>query len=172
VAALSAWLHARRSWPADGDLLFSLKRTGTPITDMSLGKIVREAFATIGHEAEDMGPRILRNTYCRRLLIRGVAPDTVTERLGLASNRTVERIAATIDVPVSQDCPLFSREAVSGLLRHTRSSNFRIKRTEQHRETQHGHTLAWALYALTLLAALFAGLRWIITNDPSYAWAE
>ncbi|MGN5480234.1 hypothetical protein ACTMU2_35875 (plasmid) [Cupriavidus basilensis] len=105
MAALSAWLYARRSWPADGDLLFSLKRTGTPITDMSLGKIVREAFATIGHEADDMGPRILRNTYCRRLLIRGVAPDTVTERLGLASNRTVERIAATIDVPVSQDCP-------------------------------------------------------------------
>ncbi|MGX0137924.1 hypothetical protein ACUXAV_005913 [Cupriavidus metallidurans] len=33
-------------------------------------------------------------------------------------------------------------------------------------------TLAWALYALTLLAALFAGLRWIITNDPSYAWVE
>ncbi|WP_017510994.1 MULTISPECIES: tyrosine-type recombinase/integrase [Cupriavidus] len=105
VAALSAWLHARRSWPADGDLLFSLRRTGTPITDMSLGKIVREAFATIGHEAEDMGPRILRNTYCRRLLLRGVAPDAVTERLGLVSNRTVERIAATIDAPVSQDCP-------------------------------------------------------------------
>lgn len=104
VATLSAWLDARRTWPAGSDLLFSLRRTGTPITDMSFGKIVREAFATIGHEAEDMGPRILRNTYCRRLLIRGVAPDAVTERLGLVSNRTVERIAATIDVPVSQDC--------------------------------------------------------------------
>jgi len=33
-------------------------------------------------------------------------------------------------------------------------------------------TLAWALYALTLLAALFVGLHWIITNDPSYAWVE
>lgn len=52
-----------------------------------------------------MGPRILRNTYCRRLLIRGVAPDAVTERLGLASNRTVTRIAATLDPPESQDRP-------------------------------------------------------------------
>ncbi len=33
-------------------------------------------------------------------------------------------------------------------------------------------SLAWGLYALTLLAALFAGLRWIITNDPSFKWAE
>ncbi|HBD37120.1 site-specific integrase [Cupriavidus pauculus] len=105
VATLSAWLGERRAWPAEGDLLFSLKRTGTPITDMSLGKIVREAFAAVDHEAEDMGPRILRNTYCRRLLIRGVAPDAVTERLGLASNRTVTRIAATLDPPESQDRP-------------------------------------------------------------------
>ncbi|WP_172966215.1 tyrosine-type recombinase/integrase [Cupriavidus pauculus] len=105
VATLSTWLGNRRAWPAEGDLLFSLQRTGTPITDMSLGKIVREAFAAVGHEAEDMGPRILRNTYCRRLLIRGVAPDAVTERLGLASNRTVARIAATLDAPGSQDRP-------------------------------------------------------------------
>lgn len=97
VETLGAWLSVRRAWPADGDLLFSLKRTGTPITDMSLGKIVREAFAVIDHEAEDMGPRILRNTYCRRLLHRGVPHDAVTERLGLTSNRTVSRIALTID---------------------------------------------------------------------------
>jgi len=103
IATLGSWLVERRAWPAEGDLLFSLKRAGTPVTDMSLGKIVREAFAAIGYEAEDMGPRILRNTYCRRLLIGGVAPEEVTERLGLASNRTVDRIAATIDTPESPD---------------------------------------------------------------------
>lgn len=27
-------------------------------------------------------------------------------------------------------------------------------------------TLAWAAYAFTLLAALSAGLRWLIQNDP------
>lgn len=97
IAPLSAWHAVRRDWPVAGDLLFILKRTGTPITDMSLGKIVREASASIGHDPKDMSPRILRNTYCRRLLIRGVAPNAVTQRLGLASNRTVERIVATID---------------------------------------------------------------------------
>lgn len=101
VPTLSTWLSARPAWPVNGDLLFSLKRVGTPVTDMSLGKIVREAFSAIGHKAEDMGPRILRNTYCRRLLILGVAPAEVTERLGLASNRTVTRIAATIKTAVS-----------------------------------------------------------------------
>ncbi|MWL91345.1 tyrosine-type recombinase/integrase [Cupriavidus sp. SW-Y-13] len=97
LATLTAWLSVRRGLPVNGDLLFTLKQAGTPITDMSLGKIVREAFAAIGYEAEDMGPRILRNTYCRRQLLGGVAPDAVSERLGLASNRTVVRIAATID---------------------------------------------------------------------------
>lgn len=97
IATLRAWHAERHGWPVAGDLLFTLKRTGTPITDMSFGKIVREASASVGQNPEDMSPRILRNTYCRRLLIRGVAPDAVTERLGLASNRTVERIAATLD---------------------------------------------------------------------------
>ncbi|SDP77685.1 Site-specific recombinase XerD [Ralstonia sp. 25mfcol4.1] len=97
IAPLAAWHAVRRDSPVDGDLLFTLKRTGTPITDMSLGKIVREALAAIGQDVGNMSPRVLRDTFCRRLLIRGVAPDAVTERLGLASNRTVVRIAATID---------------------------------------------------------------------------
>lgn len=33
-------------------------------------------------------------------------------------------------------------------------------------------TLAWSLYALVLFTALFAGLRWVIANDPSYAWSD
>lgn len=97
IAPLAAWHAVRQNLPVDSDLLFTLKRTGTPITDMSLGKIVREALAAIGQDVENMSPRTLRNTFCRRLLIRGVAPDAVTERLGLASNRTVVRIAATIE---------------------------------------------------------------------------
>lgn len=101
TAPLAAWHAVRHDWPVDGDLLFTLKRVGTPITDMSLGKIVREAVACIGQDVQNMSPRILRNTYCRRLLMRGVAPEAVTERLGLASNRTVVRIAATIDLPGS-----------------------------------------------------------------------
>lgn len=95
---LTAWAAARRKWKAESDLLFALTRAGTPITDMSLGKIVREPCHAIGHEADNISPRTLRNTYCRRLLIRGIAADTVSATLGLVSNRTVARIAATIAV--------------------------------------------------------------------------
>ena len=97
IAPMAAWLAARHDWPAGGDLLFTLTRAGTPITDMSFGNIVREACAAVGDNAENKSPRILRNTYCRRLLLRGVAPEAVSDQLGLASNRTVTRIAATID---------------------------------------------------------------------------
>lgn len=97
IAPMAAWLAARHDWPAAGDLLFTLTRSGTPITDMSFGNIVREACASVGEGVENKSPRILRNTYCRRLLIRGVSAEAVTDRLGLASNRTVTRIAATID---------------------------------------------------------------------------
>ena len=98
VAALEAWLQLRRTYTHNGALLFTLTRAGTPITDMSFGNIVREAFATVGCKAEDKGPRILRNTYCRRQLLKGVAADEVSARLGLTSNRTVARIAATIAI--------------------------------------------------------------------------
>ncbi len=97
VAPLAAWLAVRPELPVAGDLLFALTTTGTPITDMSLGKIVRTAFDAIGLEADDMSPRILRNTYCRRALLQGISPDAVTLRLGLSSNRTVHRMLATIE---------------------------------------------------------------------------
>lgn len=96
VAPLSAWLAIRRKAPVYGDLLFTLKRTGTPITYMSLGKIVREAFDAIGFDAVDMSPRILRNTYCRRALLQGLQRDEITRRLGLSSNRTADRLAQTL----------------------------------------------------------------------------
>lgn len=31
-------------------------------------------------------------------------------------------------------------------------------------------TLYWTAYALTVFVALLAGLRWIIRNDPCFAW--
>ncbi|AVA37675.1 site-specific integrase (plasmid) [Cupriavidus pauculus] len=96
IAPLSAWLAIRSKAPVYGDLLFTLKRTGTPITYMSLGKIVREAFDAIGFDAADMSPRILRNTYCRRALLQGLQREEITRRLGLSSNRTVDRLAQSI----------------------------------------------------------------------------
>ncbi|MGT2434129.1 tyrosine-type recombinase/integrase (plasmid) [Cupriavidus basilensis] len=97
VPVLAAWSSRRAGLPMAGDLLFSLTPAGKPVTDMSLGKIVRAALETIAFEAEDMSPRILRNTYCRRQLLAGRSRDEVSKRLGLASTRTCDRIAATIE---------------------------------------------------------------------------
>jgi len=101
VPILASWKARRMTLPIHGDLLFVLRPTGRPITDMSLGLVVRRALEKIDFEAEDMSPRILRNTYGRRLLLAGVARDEVSQRLGLVSNRTVDRIAATISAATS-----------------------------------------------------------------------
>jgi len=96
AAPLEAWLKARPQMSANGDRLFTLTSAGTPITDMSFGIIVRAALEAIAYRAPDMSPRILRNTYCRRALRQGMAADDVSRRLGLASNRTVDRMRSTI----------------------------------------------------------------------------
>ncbi|MGN5476322.1 tyrosine-type recombinase/integrase [Cupriavidus basilensis] len=96
VDALRAWKARRQTLPIGGDLLFAVRASGKPITDMSLGNIVREAFDRIDYEAADMSPRILRNTYCRRALLAGVPRERVSQLLGLSSNHTCDRIMATI----------------------------------------------------------------------------
>lgn len=102
VPALEAWKIRRAGLPIAGDLLFALRPSGTPITDMSLGNIVRDAFEAIDYKAADMSPRILRNTYCRRALLAGVPRDRVTEWLGLTSNHTCDRVLATIQGPTDR----------------------------------------------------------------------
>jgi hypothetical protein len=67
------------------------------MTDMQLGRIVREALEAIEFHAPDMSPRVLRNTYARRQLIAGRSNQDVSRLLGLASERTVVRLRATID---------------------------------------------------------------------------
>lgn len=101
IAPLSRWLKIRGRLAVQGELLFTLRQLGTPVTDMSLGNIIRTAFDSIGHTAAEMGPQILRNTYSRRLLSEGLAPPEVSLRLGLTSRRTVDRICATLPKPRS-----------------------------------------------------------------------
>ena len=97
VPILSAWLERRASLPYSGDLVFSLKPSGIPIAEMSLGRIVRAALGIIDFEADDMSPRILRNTFCRRQLLAGRSSEDVSKLMGLVSSRTCDRIAATIE---------------------------------------------------------------------------
>jgi hypothetical protein len=64
------------------------------MSDMVLIKIVRLALEAIDFRAPDMSPRVLRNTYARRLLLVGRTNEEVSALLGLASDRTVVRLRA------------------------------------------------------------------------------
>lgn len=96
IPVLRAWCDRRATLPVEGDLLFTLTPDGRPITDMSFGRIVATALAEIGFSGAEPSPRTLRNTYCRRQLLSGRSRDEVSHMLGLASNRTCDRIAATL----------------------------------------------------------------------------
>jgi integrase len=81
--------------------LFPAPRTGKAMSDMMLIKIVRPALEAIAFRAPDMSPRVLRNTYARRLLLAARTNEEVSALLGLASDRTVVRLRATIDRELS-----------------------------------------------------------------------
>lgn len=92
--ALGRWIT---QIPAtEAGLLFPSPRTGGPMTDAALGLIVRDALLAIDVRLPDMSPRTLRNTYARRLLLRGRSNEDVSRLLGLTSQRTVVRLRATI----------------------------------------------------------------------------
>ncbi|MGU7775699.1 tyrosine-type recombinase/integrase [Burkholderia sp. MR1-5-21] len=92
--ALSRWQSQHPT--ANDTLLFPSPRGGGPMTDEMLGRIVRDELLAIDVRLPDMGPRTLRNTYARRLLIAGQSNEDVSQRLGLASQRTVVRLRATL----------------------------------------------------------------------------
>lgn len=97
VPLLRAWMARRATLPIEGDLLFTLSPQGRPITDMSFGRIVAAALEAIRFTGAEPSPRTLRNTFCRRQLLAGLSRETVSRMLGLASQRTCDRIAATIE---------------------------------------------------------------------------
>lgn len=96
VPVLRTWRSRREALSVGGDLLFTLTAEGGPVTDMSLGRIVATALRKIGYAGVEPSPRTLRNTFCRRQLLAGCPRDEVGRTLGLSSNRTCDRIAATI----------------------------------------------------------------------------
>ncbi len=83
--------------PEPNSLLLPAPRTGKAMSDMMLIKIVRPALEAIDFRAPDMSPRVLRNTYARRLLLAGRTNGEVSALLGLVSDRTVVRLRATIN---------------------------------------------------------------------------
>ncbi|MFJ4291315.1 tyrosine-type recombinase/integrase [Cupriavidus sp. NPDC089707] len=101
VPALRAWSTRRAALPIEGELLFTLNPDGRPITDMSFGRIVSEILNAVGATDVEMSPRTLRNTFCRRQLLAGRPRDEVSQMLGLSSNRTCDRVFATIHPPAT-----------------------------------------------------------------------
>ncbi|QEZ48795.1 tyrosine-type recombinase/integrase [Cupriavidus oxalaticus] len=110
VPILRTWCARRATLPIDGDLLFTLTPDGRPITDMSFGRIVSTALAEVEFAGAEPSPRTLRNTFCRRLLLAGHSRDEVSQMLGLVSNRTCDRIAATL----SSDAHARQRQRIGG----------------------------------------------------------
>jgi hypothetical protein len=96
IAALSAWKDALPSTLSTA-LLFPAPGRAGMVNDVLLGAVVRESLQATGFHAPDMSPRVLRNTYARRQLIAGRSNEDVTRLLGLASQRTVVRLRATIE---------------------------------------------------------------------------
>ena len=99
VPALELWssTHAAQG---DEALLFPSPRSAKPMNDMLLGSVVREALEAIEFRAPDLSPRALRNTYARRQLLAGRSNEDVCRLLGLASQRTVIRLRATMSESV------------------------------------------------------------------------
>lgn len=96
LSVLAAWEEHCHNAPADH--LFPSSRGGA-MSDWTIIEVVRVALTTIGFEAPDMSPRVLRNTFARRLLLDGRSNPDVSALLGLVSQRTVVRLRDTIASP-------------------------------------------------------------------------
>ncbi|MFP3709294.1 site-specific integrase [Paraburkholderia sp. SIMBA_009] len=93
-AVVDAWL--RRPQACDDELLFPLRGAAGSLSDETLWRAVRAALDAQGFEGTDRSPRVLRNTFARRLLISGRSNEEVSGLMGLASHRTVIRLRATL----------------------------------------------------------------------------
>lgn len=103
LPALEAWLEHIGRKHADAVVFPSPEENpdGTrPLSEWTLNMLVKGALEAIEFKADEMGPRLLRNTYARRQLIAGRTDQDVSALLGLISLRTVNRIRQTMAEPV------------------------------------------------------------------------
>ncbi|MDR8731453.1 MULTISPECIES: tyrosine-type recombinase/integrase [Burkholderia] len=97
LAPLQRWLRAKTG---DGAaLLFPLEAATGSLSEDTLWRIVRDALEATGFDGADMSPRVLRNTFARRMLLAGRSNEDASRLLGLVSHRTVVRLRATIPAP-------------------------------------------------------------------------
>ncbi len=96
VDAVRAYRNGRAAAGDGNGFFFIATASGKPMKDDTLGKCVRSALANLDIKAEDMSPRLLRNTYCRRHIIAGSTNEQASNLLGLSSHRTAARLRQTM----------------------------------------------------------------------------
>lgn len=99
LPALEAWFAYIGTPRSDAALFPSPEENPDktkPIGEWTLNQLVKGALEAIEFTAEEMGPRLLRNTYARRQLLNGRTDADVSALLGLVSLQTVHRIRLTM----------------------------------------------------------------------------
>lgn len=88
-----AWMKERKAMRIPGKLLFPGNIEGEPLDPSTVYRHVQKTFERAGIDADRTGGRTLRNTYAVKELSNGTSPVEMTERLGLALERSTERYA-------------------------------------------------------------------------------
>lgn len=98
IDLLRTYYDARRSIQCATQWLFIATAGGKPMQPDTMLKCVRRALHRAGLSAADESPRLLRNTFGRRLTIAGQTNEQVSNLMGLSSHRTATRLRQTIDL--------------------------------------------------------------------------
>ncbi|TES70163.1 hypothetical protein E2P84_31235 [Burkholderia cepacia] len=95
VAAIREWVEERQlgGGPsgADPEVAFPGKGGGA-LSTTRVYLEVRKVLQAIEFHGNDMGPRVLRNTYARRQLLNGASVDVVARLLGIENPRNILRL--------------------------------------------------------------------------------
>ncbi|MFK0380314.1 tyrosine-type recombinase/integrase [Pandoraea sp. NPDC090278] len=97
VPVINAWLMEEEGGAFVSDsLAFPATPGGVAMSHVALYKQVRAALLAIGFDGNDVGPRVLRYTYCRRQLMAERHVEDVQAWMGLKTDRTIQRVLRTL----------------------------------------------------------------------------
>ncbi|MGF6934299.1 integrase/recombinase XerD [Paraburkholderia sp. UCT70] len=101
---LRDWLDERRTYLADPDcddqthayLAFPRREAGGKLSSVAVYFSVNICLHEIGFQAKDMGPWVLRYTFMRRQILRGLSDEAIMSMCGLTTFKTVRRMRGVI----------------------------------------------------------------------------
>ncbi|BAO93118.1 tyrosine-type recombinase/integrase [Caballeronia cordobensis] len=95
IDVLRSYHEARSRIQPPTQWLFTATAGGKPMQPDTMLKCVREALRSANLSAADESPRLLRNTFGRRLIIAGKTNEQVSNLMGLSSHRAAARLRQT-----------------------------------------------------------------------------